>query len=92
MLILKSLVMILTLKKEQTGLQNYTDTAHCPIATALRNKGYRFVSCGPDSYTAMKFIMGFIPWYVTGEIPDHINEKAHIWADKEQDNDITFEL
>lgn len=83
-------IMIL-LKKEHTGKDNYVLPCNCPIAEAMKDAGYIWVAVAPDEIQATH--KDGTEYHCTySKQMEELDTQANRWAKHEQTEDIWFEL
>lgn len=81
--------MKLILKKEHTGKHNYTSNRRCPIACAMKDAGYTEVVVGGSD---IDYRTPDGEHYHCVPLSVKLSSQAEIWANKEQAEDIEFEI
>jgi len=79
--------MKLTIRKEETGINNYCDGRQCPIASALKDAGWNKVYVFPRHWRGIKDGIKY-----EGKIPAHVDNMADELSMKKSYEDVKFEL
>lgn len=84
----------LTLLPRHTGKENYKDGRKCPIASAMRHKGFFNIYVKAYSWSACRFSWEW-PFlhFLSGNVPYEINRSArYVWQVWVIERPIIFQL